>query len=81
MRVFIQFKKNYLCRCNWNDQKGDYKSLNLKKEIVESMPIISDFLGLVTERAELHKEELMENWDSLEKTGKHKIVNLKITIK
>jgi len=29
-------------------------------------------LGLVTEWAELHKEELMENWDSLEKTGEYK---------
>ena len=29
-------------------------------------------LGLVTEWAELHKEELMENWISLEKTGEYK---------
>ena len=29
-------------------------------------------LGLVTEWAELHKEELMDNWNSLKKTGEHK---------
>jgi hypothetical protein len=32
-------------------------------------------LGLVTEWAELHKEELMENWDSLKKTGEYKRIN------
>ena len=32
-------------------------------------------LGLVIEWAELHKEELMENWNSLEKTGEHKRIN------
>jgi hypothetical protein len=33
------------------------------------MPLISDFWGIVTEWAELHKDELMENWNSLKKTG------------
>jgi len=31
-------------------------------------------LGLVTEWAELHKEELMNNWNSLKKTGDFKTI-------
>jgi hypothetical protein len=32
-------------------------------------------LGLVTEWAELHKEELMGNWNSLKKTGEYQRIN------
>jgi len=45
--------------------------------LIDSLAVIEGklpprILGLVTEWAELHKEELMENWHSLEKTGEHK---------
>ena len=38
-------------------------------------------LGLVTEWAELHKEELMENWNSLKKTREYEKIKKAIAAK
>ena len=54
-------------------------TMNLERILIETLSLKEGklpprILGLVTEWAELHKEELMENWNSLKQTGEHKSI-------
>lgn len=53
----------------YNGYKGIFSLTSLKYSEGNLPPRI---IGLVTEWAELHKEELLDNWIILKETGKYK---------
>ena len=69
--IFMNFKEHNPphFHAKYNGYKGIFTLESLKYSTGNLPPRI---IGLVTEWAELHKEELLDNWNNLKETGNYK---------
>ena len=72
--IFMNFKEHNPphFHASYNGVTGIFQISPLKYSDGKLPPRI---VGLVTEWAALHEEELLDNWNNLQETGKYKKIN------